>query len=99
MTLAREKEFVKKLTDEKRVIHFLKTEGSYDYAFVIAVKSNRELDEFLTELKTRFKDDIDDLFVSIVIYSRIFKLDKLLLEARTGTLKFDKYSDERKTSS
>ena len=88
-----ERDFVNFLVDHKQVIHLLKTEGSYDYAFVIAVKDIRELDGFLTELKDKFRNLLEDSFVSIVVYSRIFKISKLLLGDKEKIIKFEKYNE------
>lgn len=91
-----EKEFASFIVCEKRVIHLLKTEGSFDFAFVIAVLSTHELDSFLTKLKTRFKNELEDYTVSIVVSSRIFKVNKLLLDEKQQVVKFDKYNESDK---
>lgn len=91
-----ENTFVKELVNNKQIIHFLKTEGSFDYSFAIAVKNITELDNFITDLKSKFNDLIKDYLVSIVVYSRVFKLDKFFLDQKQTTLKFDKYSGEDK---
>lgn len=96
LNASREKDFVDFIIEERKIIHFLKTEGSYDYAFVIAVQDVKELDSFLSEIKTQFKDILNDYFVSIVVSSRIFKLHKLLLGEKQQTIKFDKYTEDRK---
>lgn len=96
MTPTKEKEFTDFIKNEKRVIHFLKTEGSFDYAFVIATQDIKELDSFLTEVKTKFKENLQDYIVSIVVSSKIFKLHKLLLGEKQETIKFDKYSEDHK---
>jgi len=88
-----EKEFVNFLIKNKQTVHFLKVEGSFDYSLAFAVKNVMELDEFLTTLKSRFNDLIKDYYVNIVVYSRVFKLNKLLLNQKS-VLKFDKYSGE-----
>lgn len=96
MTLPKEKDFIEFIKGEKKVIHFLKTEGSFDYAFVIASQNIRELDLFLTEVKTRFREILHDYFVSIVVSSKIFKLHKLLLGEKQEMIKFDKYTEDHK---
>lgn len=88
-----EKEFVKKLLESKEALHIIKTEGSFDYSVTIAVKTIKELDEFLMQVKSEFKELIKDYSVSIVVYSRIFKLSKLLLGEKEA-VKFEKYSGE-----
>lgn len=88
-----EKEFVKKLLESKEALHVIKTEGSFDYSVTIAVKTIKELDEFLMQVKSEFKELIKDYSVSIVVYSRIFKLSKLLLGEKEA-VKFEKYSGE-----
>jgi DNA-binding Lrp family transcriptional regulator len=96
MAPSKEKDFIEFVTNEKRIIHFLKTEGSFDYAFVMAAQNVLELDSFLTEMKTKFKDLLQDYLVSIVVFSRIFKLNKLLLGEKQEMIKFDKYGEENK---
>lgn len=93
---ASEKEFVDYLIKNRQVINFLKQEGSFDYSISIVVKNVSELDDFLMGLKNRFKDLIKDYLVTIVVYTRIFKLDKLLLNQKQSVLKFEKYSGEDK---
>ena len=90
----KESEFVKYLIDSKKVIHLLKTEGNFDYSMAVAVKNILELDDFLSNLKNDFKDFISDYFVSILVYSKIFKLNKLLLDQKQAIPKFEKYSVE-----
>ena len=91
----KEKDFREFIKNEKRVIHFLKTEGSFDYAFVIAIQNIKELDEFLSELKSTFREILQDYIVSIVVFSRIFKLNKLLLGEKRE-VKFDRYTEDKK---
>lgn len=88
-----EDRFVKELLKSREVIHVIKTEGSFDYSVTIAVRNIRELDEFLMQIKSEFKELIKDYSVSIVVYSRIFKLSKLLLGEKEA-VKFEKYSGE-----
>jgi DNA-binding Lrp family transcriptional regulator len=92
---SKEKEFIEFLTSEKRIIHVLKTEGSFDYAFVIATQNIKELDSFLTEIKTKFRETLSDYIVSIVVSSKIFKLNKLLLGEKQE-IKFERYSEDHK---
>ncbi len=89
-----EPEFIRHVIQCNNVIHFLKTEGAFDFAFAFASRTVRELDTFLTELKTKFRDFVKDYIVTIIVYSKIFKLDKLLLDKPEPSLKFDKYSSE-----
>jgi DNA-binding Lrp family transcriptional regulator len=88
-----EKDFIEFIKNEQAVIHLLKTEGSFDFAFVIAVKNIKELDNFLSSLKTKFRSELEDCTVSIVVSSRIFKMSKLLLEDKHQLIKFDKYNE------
>jgi len=91
-----EKKFIKSIADDKKSISFLKNEGAFDYSVSVAVKSIKELDEFLTELNTKFKSMIKDYFVSIVVYSKVFRFHKLLLNEKELTPKIEKYSGEEK---
>ena len=75
----------------------MRTEGSFDYSIAVAVKSVIELDQFLTDVKTTFGSIIKDYFVSIVVYTKIFKLNKLLLEQKERSIKMDKYSGEEES--
>ncbi|MBI4451481.1 Lrp/AsnC family transcriptional regulator [Candidatus Woesearchaeota archaeon] len=90
----KEAEFIKALQGSRNVIHLLKTEGRFDYAAAVAVSTVRELDDFLTGLKNKCPDVIADYRVAITAYSRIFKLNKLLLGAREIVPKMEKYSGE-----
>ena len=87
----KEEEFVKKLSNDKRVIHFLKTEGDFDYSLSVATMTVMDLDDFIMELKNEFSVLIKDYLVSIVIYSKVFKLNKLLLNQTSSDLKFEKH--------
>ncbi|MCK5593803.1 MAG: Lrp/AsnC family transcriptional regulator [Candidatus Aenigmarchaeota archaeon] len=95
-----EKKFVERLISSKSVIHMLKTEGSFDYTVSVAVKNIMDLDDFLMEIKSDFKYFVKEYVISILVYSKIFKLDKLLLDQKKCALKlekFEKYSGEDKT--
>ena len=94
MKPTREKEFITFIKNEKKVIHFIKTEGSFDYAFVIAAKTIQDLDLFLTEFKTNFNDILSDYILSIIVSSKIFKLNKLLLEENKEPIKFDSRKED-----
>jgi len=89
-----EKEFISYLKEAKEIIQLVKTEGSADYSISIATKNILELDKFLMYVKSNFRNLIKDYFVSIVVYSRIFKLDKLLLDNKQNVLKSYKYSGD-----
>ncbi len=89
-----EKRFLEALLKDKNVIHLLKTTGIFDYSATIAVKNIKELDEFILGLKEEFKEFIMDYSISIIIYSRIFKLRKLLIGQREEILKIEKYSSD-----
>jgi len=93
-----EKNFVKSLIEDARVIHCVKIEGSFDYAVTIAVKTISDLDDFLSNLKNRFSDLINDYYIGIIIYSKLFKMHKLLLDYKRDILmqKSYKYSGEGK---
>lgn len=91
---SQEKEFIETISNEKRVIHFIKTEGSFDFNFVIAVQTIKELDDFLSVIKTKFKDILNDYFVSIVVSSKIFKINKLMLSEKQETIKFERHSED-----
>jgi len=92
-----EKEFVDFLINSPMVIHALKTEGEFDYSLAVATISIQELDNFLSDLKSQFKNLIKDYYVSLVVYTRIFKAQKLLLGDKKLLPKIDKYSGEEKT--
>ncbi len=89
-----EKELAKYLYDKKNIIHLLKTDVFYDYSFAIAVKNLGELDEFIVELKTKFNHLIKDYYISTLIYTRIFKLEKFLLDKKQNPVKMLKYTNE-----
>lgn len=94
-----EESFVAYLLEDKHVIHCLKTEGAFDYSATVAIQSIQELDEFLMGLKNKFKELIRDYWVSILVYSKVFKLSKLLLGEKKEWPKIEKYSSEGKTAS
>jgi Lrp/AsnC family transcriptional regulator, leucine-responsive regulatory protein len=96
MSQEKEKELAQFIKNEKKAIHFIRTEGSFDYSFVIATQNVKELDSFLTEFKTKFKDNLQDYIVSIVVSSKVFKLNKLLLGEKQQLIKFDRYSEDHK---
>jgi len=91
-----EKEFVKSIISNKRIVSFLKLEGTFDYSVAIAVKNILELDDFLVHLNSTYKDLIKDYFVSIIVYSKIFKLSKHILDKKESIPKMEKYSGEEK---
>ncbi len=91
----KEKRFINFILEDKRAIHFLKTEGSFDYTIAVAVKDIKELDEFISELRDNFNEIINDYMISIVVFSRIFKLHKLLLKENKEIIKFDKYDNNK----
>jgi len=90
-----EDKFVKELLSNNTVLHVIKTEGSFDYTVTVAVKGVLGLDDFLMNIKSRFEELIKNYEVSIVVYSRIFKLNKILLNEKQA-IKFEKYSGEDK---
>lgn len=89
-----EDSFVETIKNTNSVIYFLKCEGSFDYALSVAVKSIVELDNFLGLIKTKYSEMIEDYLVSIVVYSRIFKIDKFLLDKKNAEMKYEKHSSE-----
>ncbi len=89
-----EQEFINNLKENKLIIHLIKTEGDSDYSASIVTKNLVELDQFIMKLKNTFGDYIKNYYVSIIIYSKVFKLNKLLLNEKQQLLKFDKYSSE-----
>lgn len=92
----RKNELIKHLAERKEVIHLIDLEGFYDLSFVMVAKSIHELDYFLTEIKTIFEDLIEETDISIVVYSKIFKFEKLLLGIHKETLKIEKYAAKKK---
>jgi Lrp/AsnC family transcriptional regulator len=91
-----ERDFIDFISSEKQVIHFLKTEGSFDFVFAIAIQNIRELDSFLSEMKNRFRESISDYFVSTVVSSIVFKFHKFLLDETEERIKFDRYTEDSK---
>jgi Lrp/AsnC family transcriptional regulator len=89
-----EKEFVDYLVNEGKVIHLLKNEGAFDYSVAVAVRDIKELDVFLMEVKNKFYMILKDYLISAVIYSKIFKLNKLLLGEKEKMVKIEQYSGE-----
>lgn len=89
-----EKLFESALSGDKQVISFVKTEGSFDYSCVIAMKNVAELDRFLTRLKSEFRDAVRDSVVSIVVYSHIGKRPKLFFNTESEPLDFILYTGE-----
>lgn len=87
---------LKTIKNHKNIIHCLKLEGTFDYSLAIAVKNIIELDNILMELKQQFPKIIKEYTVSIVVYSKIFKLHKLLLGQTKELPKIEKYSLEEK---
>jgi Lrp/AsnC family leucine-responsive transcriptional regulator len=94
----KENDFVKEVLDNPNIIHCLRTSGSFDYTISIAVKTIIELDEIISGLKTKFNDLIKDYFISIVVYSKIFKYQKILLHQKEDQeIKINKYTSEGKS--
>ena len=89
-----ESDFVAYILSDKKVIHALKTEGEFDYSLAIAVKNVVELDLFLMDLKNNFPHLIRDYEISTLVYTKVFKLEKLLLGKDQGSPKIEKYSGE-----
>ena len=89
-----QEKFVEFLLKDYRVVHCLKTEGYFDYTLAVAIKSIGELDDFLMETRSKFKELIKDYHISILIYTKIFKLSKLLLDDKENIVKTRKISGE-----
>ncbi|MEK6845601.1 MAG: winged helix-turn-helix transcriptional regulator, partial [Nanoarchaeota archaeon] len=89
-----DEEFIDFVRKSNPVLHAQKTEGGYDYSLAVATRSLGELDEFLSEMKTQFKELVKDFGVSMVIYTKIFKARKLLLGEKKILPKMEKYSGE-----
>ncbi len=87
-------DFINLILDDKRIITFLKTTGDFDFALSLATISLTELDDFIINIKNKFEDFVNDYFVSNVVYSKIFKLDKLLLGIKKEIPKIEKYSSD-----
>jgi len=85
--------FVKHLVESPKVINLLKTEGYYDYASAIAVKKVEELDDFLMDLGSKFKC-IRDYDISILLYTKIYKMNKMMLQEKEYVIKDRRYSGE-----
>lgn len=82
--------------NKKEIIHLSKLEGEYNLSCVVVTKDIVELDDFLTEIKTKFDKFVKELNVNIVVYSKIFKFEKLLLGEKDQLIKIEKYSSEEK---
>lgn len=92
-------ELIDFLKTKKEIIHLIKLEGEYNLSCVIVAKNIVEFDNYLTEIKSKFEKNIKDLQVNIVVYSKIFKFEKLLLGAKNQPTKVEKYSsDETKVT-
>ena len=90
-----ENKFIDYIIKSDKTIHFLKVEGFYDYSITIVAKNIIELDEFIMDVKSLFQSFIIDQAISILVYSRIFKFDKLILNHNDNNLKFEKYNEEQ----
>ena len=95
MNTTDENKFIEYVTSSERTIHFLKIEGFYDYSITIVAKNIIELDDFIMDIKSKFKNFIKDQSISILVYSRIFKFDKVILNKGESILKFEKYNEEQ----
>jgi DNA-binding Lrp family transcriptional regulator len=76
---APEEDFSDYILKNNQVLHVLKLEGNYDYSLAVAVKKIQDLDFFMSTLKTKFKGLINDYFISLVVYTKLFKARKLWL--------------------
>lgn len=91
-----ENKFVEDLKEKKEIINFLKVEGSFDYSIAIATKNVSELDTFIIDLKNKYKNLIKDYHITILVYSKVFKLNKLLLNQKENLLKIEEYKPSEK---
>lgn len=90
------KDFTDFLKRQKEIIHLIKLEGEYNLSCVIVTKNIIELDIFLTDIKTKYEKIVKEINVSIVVYSNIFKFEKLLLGEKNQPTKIEKYSSNEK---
>jgi Lrp/AsnC family leucine-responsive transcriptional regulator len=90
-----EKELSEYLLLNHNVIHILKLEGYYYYSVTVVIKSIVDLDELMVDIRTKFKQYIKEINTSVLVYSRIFKLDKLLLDKVHSDLSFERYDCEK----
>ena len=81
------------LSSKKEMIHVIRLEGQYNLAAVYAARSIGELHDLLMDLRTRFRNSIIELDVNILVYTNIYKLDKLLLDSGSQP-KIERYSHE-----
>ncbi|MGV8086615.1 MAG: winged helix-turn-helix transcriptional regulator [Candidatus Woesearchaeota archaeon] len=88
-----ENKFEEYIINNANTIHFLKVEGFYDYSISVVTKNIIELDEFIMDIKSKFQF-IKEYSISILVYSKIFKFDKLILNRNENNLKFEKYNEE-----
>lgn len=88
------KDFIKSIVSDKRVIYFLKSEGKYGYSMTVKAKSLKELDEFLMEFRSRNKNTLKNFSISTVVHSKVYKLSKLFFGSKSDILKSEKYSGE-----
>ncbi|GEM_PF-1930491 len=87
--------FRKIIQEHKEAIHFLKTEGAFDYAVTLVVKKLSSLDTFLTKVKST-KHLIKDYLVSGIVSSKVFKIEKLFLDKSKEILKSEVYKEDEK---
>ena len=93
-TINEENKFIEYIIKSDKTIHFLKVEGFYDYSITVVAKNIIELDEFIMDVKSKFQNLIKEQSISILVYSRVFKFEKLVLNKNENTLKFEKYNEE-----
>ncbi len=87
------------LKDKNEVVHLIRLEGKYNLSCVFAAKNIVDLDNFLTTVKTKFENFVRETQISIVVYSKIFKFEKLLLNNKNKPIKIEKYSSKEKNIS
>lgn len=92
--LQQEEQFVTELVTTKNIITLVKTEGAFDYTAAIVVRTIKDLDEFVTTLKSSYRTLIKDTVITVIVYSNVFKLHKLLLEQQQTQPKLHKYAGE-----
>ncbi|MBU2440969.1 MAG: Lrp/AsnC family transcriptional regulator, partial [Nanoarchaeota archaeon] len=87
-----EKDFISYVIKLPKVIHFMKTQGAFDFSLVIATKNINDLDEIISDLKNNFSNIIRDYRLSIIVSSRVFGRAKLFLAEKDKCPKVENFS-------
>jgi Lrp/AsnC family transcriptional regulator, leucine-responsive regulatory protein len=93
-----QEKFVNYLIKHNNVIHLVKTEGHFDYTISVATRSIKELDEIIGEIRSNFKELIKEHYINIMVFTKIYKLSKLLLGKKENLIKSESYSEKEKES-